>query len=80
MMFLNPCLFRLCAGLEENTIVYFTSDHGAPLELGSRGGSNAPFRGGKSNAALEGGIRVPGEKLVIICKLETLFGCDFQFF
>ncbi len=49
--------------------MYFTSDHGAPLELGSRGGSNAPFRGGKSNAALEGGIRVPGEKLVIFGKL-----------
>ncbi len=41
-------------GLDSNTVVFFTSDHGAP-----RGhGSNAPYRGFKSQL-YEGGIRVP---------------------
>ncbi len=57
--------------------MYFTSDHGAPLELGSRGGSNVPFRGGKSNAALEGGIRVPGKFVVFLGKLKALFWLKF---
>ena len=48
-------------GLTENTIVYFTSDHGGDWpQLGSKGGWNGVFRGGKSNGALEGGVRVPG--------------------
>jgi arylsulfatase A-like enzyme len=31
--------------LTDNTLVYFTSDHGAHIELGTDGGSNFPFRG-----------------------------------
>ncbi len=31
--------------LASNTIVYFTSDHGADIGLGKRGGINAPFKG-----------------------------------
>jgi arylsulfatase A-like enzyme len=33
--------------LTDNTLVYFTSDHGGHIELGRNGGSNAPFRGKK---------------------------------
>ena len=47
-------------GLAEDTLVYFTSDHGADQGLGLAGGTNEPFRGGKGNSGLEGGIRVPG--------------------
>ena len=48
-------------GVAENTLVYFTSDHGGDhLQLGTLGGYNGVFRGGKSNGALEGGMRVPG--------------------
>ena len=48
-------------GIAENTLVYFTSDHGGDhLQLGTLGGYNGVFRGGKSNGALEGGMRVPG--------------------
>lgn len=48
-------------GIVENTLVYFTSDHGGDhLQLGPLGGYNGVFRGGKSNGALEGGMRVPG--------------------
>ena len=48
-------------GLTENTLVYFTSDHGGDQpQLGPRGGFNGVFRGGKGNGALEGGMRVPG--------------------
>jgi len=47
-------------GLEGNTVVYFTSDHGADIQIGQDGGFNGPFRGGKANAALEGGMRIPG--------------------
>nr|BDB45824.1 steroid sulfatase [Mus musculus molossinus] len=51
-------------GLARETLVYFTSDHGAHVEeLGPRGermgGSNGVFRGGKGNN-WEGGVRVPG--------------------
>lgn len=51
-------------GLANNTLVYFTSDHGAHVEEigpnGERhGGSNGIYRGGKANT-WEGGIRVPG--------------------
>lgn len=42
-------------GLEGNTIVLFFSDNGSG---GRGGGSNAPFRGGKSTM-FEGGIRMP---------------------
>ncbi|XP_068227498.1 arylsulfatase F-like [Palaemon carinicauda] len=52
-------------GLEENTIVYFTSDHGGALESidhdGQRiGGHNGLFKGGKLQGSSEGGIRVAG--------------------
>ena len=46
-------------GLYENTYVYFTSDHGAHIDIGQNGGSNIPFKGGKGMGAIEGGIRVP---------------------
>ena len=32
-------------GLEDNTLVYFTSDHGSHIDLGSSGGTNGPFKG-----------------------------------
>ena len=32
-------------GLEENTLVYFTSDHGSHIDLGPLGGSNGLFKG-----------------------------------
>uniref|UniRef100_A0A8C6EZT4 Steryl-sulfatase n=1 Tax=Marmota marmota marmota TaxID=9994 RepID=A0A8C6EZT4_MARMA len=50
--------------LADNTLVYFTSDHGAHVEevtaKGQKhGGSNGIYKGGKANN-WEGGIRVPG--------------------
>ncbi|HEX8521320.1 MAG TPA: sulfatase-like hydrolase/transferase [Tepidisphaeraceae bacterium] len=52
------------AGLDENTVVVFTSDHGATFETIQKGAtvvldSNKPFRGQK-RTLWEGGARVPG--------------------
>ncbi|KAK4299720.1 hypothetical protein Pmani_028019 [Petrolisthes manimaculis] len=53
-------------GLEKNTLVYFTSDHGGHLEavepgtMERIGGHNGRFKGGKGQGGSEGGIRVPG--------------------
>lgn len=44
----------------DNTLVYFTSDHGCHIDIGTKGGSNGIFPGGKMMGAMEGGIRVPG--------------------
>lgn len=50
-------------GLADNTLVIFSSDHGATFEIGNEGASafldsNHPFRGQK-RTIWEGGIRVP---------------------
>jgi arylsulfatase A len=45
-------------GLEENTLVIFTSDNGGWLARGEEGGLNTPFRGGKGGT-YEGGLCVP---------------------
>lgn len=51
-------------GLQNNTLTYFTSDHGGFLEMRDGntqlGGWNGIFKGGKGMAGWEGGIRVPG--------------------
>lgn len=50
--------------IDDNTIVYFLSDHGGHLEAidnGQRtGGHNGLFKGGKGMGGAEGGLRVPG--------------------
>lgn len=45
-------------GLDENTLVIYTSDNGPWLNFGTHGGSAGPFREGKGTA-WEGGVRVP---------------------
>jgi arylsulfatase A-like enzyme len=44
------------AGLEENSIIFFTNDNGGPTDVNAS--SNAPLRGVKGETR-EGGIRVP---------------------
>ncbi|XP_063811558.1 arylsulfatase D-like [Pseudophryne corroboree] len=52
------------AEIQNNTLVYFASDHGGHLENRAgnlqTGGWNGIYRGGKAMAGWEGGIRVPG--------------------
>ncbi|MEE6469030.1 hypothetical protein FKM82_008475 [Ascaphus truei] len=52
------------AGLKDNTLIYFASDHGGHLEVKNgniqTGGWNGIYKGGKGMAGWEGGIRVPG--------------------
>ena len=45
-------------GLEENTLVIFTSDNGPWLSYGNHAGSAGPLREGKGTVC-EGGVRVP---------------------
>lgn len=45
-------------GLDENTLVIFTSDNGPWLHYGDQAGVAGPLRGGK-NETFEGGTRVP---------------------
>ncbi|CAL8372483.1 unnamed protein product [Arctogadus glacialis] len=47
-------------GLANNTMMYFTSDHGGHIEDPQRGGWNGIYKGGKAMGGWEGGIRVPG--------------------
>ena len=46
------------AGIDDNTLVIFTSDNGPWLSYGNHAGSSGPFREGKGTA-FEGGVRVP---------------------
>lgn len=45
-------------GLDDNTLVIFTSDNGPFLSYGNHAGSAGPLRGGKLTA-FEGGVRMP---------------------
>jgi arylsulfatase A len=45
-------------GLDERTLVIFTSDNGPWLSYGNHAGSSGPFREGKGTT-FEGGVRVP---------------------
>lgn len=45
-------------GIDENTLIIFTSDNGPFLSYGNHAGSAAPFRGGKLTT-FEGGMRMP---------------------
>ncbi|KAK7504182.1 hypothetical protein BaRGS_00004486 [Batillaria attramentaria] len=52
-------------GFTDNTLVYFTSDHGGAPRLTDRtgrhvGGHNGPFKGSKGDGSTEGSFRVPG--------------------
>uniref|UniRef100_H3DGA5 Arylsulfatase H n=1 Tax=Tetraodon nigroviridis TaxID=99883 RepID=H3DGA5_TETNG len=52
-------------GLANNTLMYFTSDHGGHIEgstsrASQQGGWNSFYKGGKAMGGWEGGLRVPG--------------------
>ena len=51
-------------GLEENTLVVFTSDNGPWASKGKSGGESGPLRGSKGGT-LEGGVREPDDVVVI---------------
>ncbi|MBM3727518.1 MAG: sulfatase [Acidobacteria bacterium] len=44
--------------LEQDTLILFSSDNGAPIQLGDHGGSNGPLREGKATT-WDGGYREP---------------------
>jgi len=46
------------AGIDERTVVVFTSDNGPWMPFGAHGGSAGPLRGGKGTT-WEGGVRTP---------------------
>jgi arylsulfatase A-like enzyme len=46
------------AGVDEDTLVVYTSDNGPWLYIGENGGSAFPLRGGKGTT-FEGGMRIP---------------------
>jgi arylsulfatase len=46
-------------GIDDRTLVIFSSDNGPFLSYGSHAGSSGPLRGGKLTA-FEGGVRMPG--------------------
>lgn len=45
-------------GIDDNTLIIFTSDNGPFLSYGEHAGSASPFRGGKLTT-FEGGVRMP---------------------
>ena len=59
--------------MSDNTLVYFTSDHRAPIALGKDGGSYLPFRGQKTR---EREIERKSEKNV--CVRERERECVFE--
>ena len=46
------------SGVDNNTLVFFTSDHGPHIELCLEGGNAGPFRGGKAYSSWEGGTYI----------------------
>jgi arylsulfatase A-like enzyme len=47
-------------GVANNTIFFFSTDHGPHVELCLEGGTAGHMRGGKGDSSWEGGLRVPG--------------------
>jgi arylsulfatase A len=44
--------------IDDNTLIFFSSDNGPSVDKGKEGGSSGPFRAGKFST-YEGGVRVP---------------------
>lgn len=44
--------------IDDNTLIFFTSDNGASIDKGKEGGSSGPLRAGKFST-YEGGLRIP---------------------
>ena len=55
----DACSTSSKTGIDDKTLVVFTSDNGPWLQYGVDGGSAGPFRDGKGTT-FEGGMRVPG--------------------